>query len=205
MSGVRRIVIASGNAGKIREIAALFDGLGAEFVPQADLGVESPEETGSTFAENALLKARHAAAVTGCPAIADDSGIAVDALEGRPGVYSARYAGEGASDDENLDLLLEDLASVDDEHRGGGFHCAAVLAFPGDEPPPVIAEGIWRGVILRERRGQGGFGYDPVFLDSTIGKTGAELSREEKNAVSHRGRAFRELRQKSSRWLGARK
>lgn len=191
---MRQFVLATGNAGKIREIAEIFAGPGIEIIAQADLGIESPEETGDTFAENALLKARHAARQSGLPAMADDSGIVVDALHGRPGVRSARYAGEGASDDENLDLLLQELKDVPEEERGGGFHCAAVLAFPGDSAEPVIVEAVWRGTILRERRGTGGFGYDPVFLDADSGKTGAELSKEEKNAVSHRGKAFRKLR-----------
>ena len=193
MSG-RRVVLASGNPGKIREIAELFAALDVEIVAQSEFGIEPPEETGETFAENALLKARYAASESGLPAIADDSGIAVDALDGRPGVRSARYAGTDASDDENLDKLIEEMKDVPDEHRGAGFHCAAVLAFPDGERPPVIAEGVWRGTLLRERRGEGGFGYDPVFLDTVAGKTGAEMSREEKNGVSHRGQAFRQLK-----------
>jgi len=187
-------VLATGNAGKIREIAGIFSSIDVEFIAQSDLGIESPDETGETFVENALLKARFAADRTGIPAMADDSGIAVDALGGRPGVRSARYAGADATDDENLDLLLEELTSVDDENRGAGFHCAAVLAWPGGRHDPVIVEEVWRGVILRQRRGTGGFGYDPVFFDPTRNKTGAEMSREEKNAISHRGKAFRKLR-----------
>jgi XTP/dITP diphosphohydrolase len=192
-TAIEKIVLASGNAGMIREIAGIFSGLNIEIVAQSRLGLESPEETGSTFVENALLKARHAAEHSGLPAMADDSGIAVDALNGRPGVRSARYAGENATDEENLDLLLEELKGVPDSERGGGFHCAAVLVFPGDTREPLIVEEVWRGTILRERRGRGGFGYDPVFLDADSQKTGAEMSREEKNAVSHRGRAFRML------------
>lgn len=196
MLAPRKIVLASGNAGKIREITELFSDFGADVVPQTELGIESPEETGKTFVENALLKARFAAEKSGLPAVADDSGIVVDALDGRPGVYSARYAGEGASDQQNVDLLLEELADIQDDRRGGGFHCAAVLAFPGDEFEPVVAEGVWRGKILRERIGEGGFGYDPVFLDEDASKTGAQMSRQEKNAVSHRGKAFRELKRR---------
>ena len=190
----RRIVLASGNPGKIREIAQLFAELDVEIIAQSEFGIESPEETGETFVENALLKARYAAGKSGLPAIADDSGIAVDALDGRPGVRSARYAGDDASDDENLDKLIEEMQDVPEESRGAGFHCAAVLAFPDDEHDPVIAEGVWRGTLLHERRGQGGFGYDPVFLDIVAGKTGAEMTRDEKNGVSHRGQAFRQLR-----------
>lgn len=191
---LHRLVLASGNAGKIREIAELFADLNAEIAPQSEFGLESPEETGQTFVENALLKARFAAQASGLPAVADDSGIVVDALDGRPGVYSARYAGEDASDEQNVDLLLAELADLPDDERGGGFHCAAVLAFPDDEFEPVVAEGVWRGTILRQRMGEGGFGYDPVFFDKGAKKTGAQMTRDEKNAVSHRGKAFRELK-----------
>lgn len=194
METLQRIVLATGNAGKLQEIRELFADLDTEILAQAELGIESPEETGTTFIENALLKARHAAAVSGLPAVADDSGIAVDALDGRPGVYSARFAGANATDEQNLARLLEALSGVADDQRGGGFHCAAVLAFPEDRFPPVIAEGIWRGRITRAPVGHGGFGYDPIFFDEEIGKTGAEMSRDEKNRRSHRGRAFRELK-----------
>lgn len=194
MATLRKIVLASGNAGKIREIAELFSDLNSNVVSQTELGIEPPEETGQTFIENALLKARHAADKSGLPAVADDSGIAVDALGGRPGVWSARYAGDNATDEQNLQLLLEEMTNVADDDRGAGFHCAAVLAFPGDEFEPVVAEAVWRGRILRRPVGSGGFGYDPVFLDADANKTGAQMSREEKNAVSHRGKAFRELK-----------
>lgn len=190
---IDRIVLASANTGKIREIADIFSGLDITIVPQSEFDIESPEETGATFVENALIKARFAAARSGLPAMADDSGIVVDALNGRPGVRSARYAGVEANDEQNLEKLLEEMAEVADEDRGGGFHCAAVLAFPGEPTEPIFVEAVWRGTILRERKGDGGFGYDPVFLDPVAGKTGAEMSRAEKNAVSHRGRAFREL------------
>lgn len=187
-----RIVLASSNPGKIREIADLFADLGVTIFPQSDFKIESPEETGKTFVENALLKARHATRHTGLPAIADDSGISVDALGGRPGVYSARYAGVTATDEQNVDKLLEDLAADDD--RGAGFHCAAVLAFPDAETEPLVVEAVWRGIVLPQRQGSGGFGYDPVFYDPAVGKTGAQMSCEEKNAVSHRGKAFRQLK-----------
>jgi XTP/dITP diphosphohydrolase len=199
---LRKFVLATGNPGKIREIAQIFADLDIEIVPQTRFGIESPHETGITFVDNALLKARYAASHCELPALADDSGIVVDALDGRPGVRSARYAGEHASDDENLDRLLRELEDVPDARRGAGFHCAAVLAFPGDVPQPLIVEAVWRGRILRQRRGNGGFGYDPVFLDPARQRTGAEMSREEKNTVSHRGRAFRELRDRI-RALGA--
>ena len=184
--------MASSNAGKIREIERLLEGSGVEIIAQSELGVSDADETGSTFAENSLLKARHAANATGLPAIADDSGLAVDALDGRPGVYSARYAGVDATDDENVDKLLRELADVGDESRGAAFHCVASFVMPGS-PQALVAEGVWRGTILRARRGEGGFGYDPVFRDPASGLTGAELTPEDKNARSHRGQALRGL------------
>lgn len=191
---VSKLVFASDNPGKIHEVAEIFRNSNITVVPQSEFGIESPEETGTTFTDNALIKARHAATASGLPAMADDSGIAVDALDGRPGVRSARYAGESATDAENLDKLLQEMAGVPEEQRGAGFHCAAVLVFPETEIEPISVECVWRGNILPERRGEGGFGYDPVFLDPASGKTGAQLSREEKNRVSHRGRAFRALK-----------
>ncbi len=184
--------MASSNAGKIREIARLLDGLGVEVVAQSELGVSDADETGTTFAENSLIKARHAADATGLPAIADDSGLAVDALDGRPGVYSARYAGADATDEQNIDKLLQELVDVSDESRGAAFHCVASFIMPGTSQA-VVAEGVWRGTVLRARRGDGGFGYDPIFLDPASGLTGAELTPEEKNARSHRGQALRGL------------
>ncbi len=189
-----QLVLASGNEGKIREIADILSFADVTISAQAEFGIESPEETGQTFVANALLKARFAAEKSGFPAIGDDSGLVVDALNGRPGVRSARYAGLDATDEQNLNLLLEEMTGVSDDNRCAGFHCAAVLVFPNDEMKPLVAEGLWRGEILRQRSGQGGFGYDPVFFDIESKKTGAQMSREEKNAVSHRGRAFRELR-----------
>ncbi|MGI9308908.1 MAG: RdgB/HAM1 family non-canonical purine NTP pyrophosphatase [Gammaproteobacteria bacterium] len=194
-----KIVLASDNPGKLKEISDLFAGLDAEIVPQVEYGISTPPETGTTFIDNALLKARYASAATGLAAIADDSGLAVDVLDGRPGVFSARYAGETASDSDNVNKLLDELDDIDDERRGAGFHCAAVLVFPGDSREPLIAEGVWRGAIIRERRGEGGFGYDPVFLDPDSGKTGAQMTRAEKNIVSHRGTAFRSLLQIAGR------
>lgn len=194
VTSLSKIVFASDNPGKIREVAAIFADLDIAIVPQSEYAIESPEETGSTFVDNALIKARHAAACSGLPAMADDSGIAVDALGGRPGVRSARYAGERATDEQNVDKLLAELAEVPDEERDAGFHCAAVLVYPGSDDAPLAVEGVWRGNILRERKGSGGFGYDPVFLDPSAGKTGAQMTREEKNRVSHRGKAFRALK-----------
>lgn len=189
-----KIVFASDNPGKIREVADIFADLDISIVPQKEFAIESPEETGSTFADNAQLKARHASALSGLPAMADDSGIVVDALGGRPGVRSARYAGEEATDEQNVDKLLKELADVPDGQRGAGFHCAAVLVYPAGDIAPLVVEAVWRGKILRGRAGESGFGYDPVFLDPPSGKTGAQMTRDEKNGVSHRGKAFRELK-----------
>lgn len=184
--------MASGNAGKLREISALLKGLGIEVVAQSDLGVADVDETGATFSENSLLKARHAAAETGLAAIADDSGLIVDALDGAPGVYSARYAGPDASDDQNITKLLAALEGTTEQHRGAAFHCVASFVLP-DGSPPLLAEGVWRGSILMARQGDGGFGYDPVFLDPESGRSSAELTNAEKNARSHRGKALRML------------
>ncbi len=190
-----KVVMASGNAGKLREIARILGDLDIEVVPQSDFGVSDADETGTTFVENALIKARHAAEATGLPAIADDSGIVVDALGGRPGVYSARYAGPAATDADNNERLLQELRGVPDEDRGAAFHCVACFVMPGMEPP-VIAEGEWRGRILDAPRGEGGFGYDPLFFVPELGCSSAELSAEEKNVRSHRGKALRELARK---------
>jgi XTP/dITP diphosphohydrolase len=194
VSSLSKIVFASDNPGKIREVADIFADLDIAVIPQKEFAIEAAAETGTTFADNALIKARHAAAQSGLPAMADDSGIAIDALGGRPGVRSARYAGEDATDEQNVDKLLAELAEVPDEARTAGFHCAAVLVFPESDSAPLAVEAVWRGNILRERQGTGGFGYDPVFLDPDAGKTGAQMTREEKNRVSHRGKAFRELK-----------
>ena len=184
------IVVASGNPGKIREIARLLDGLGVAVVPQSDFDIDEADETGTTFAENSLLKARHAAEATGLPAIADDSGLAVDALDGAPGVYSARYAGPGSDDAQNNEKLLAALDGVAD--RGAAFHCVATYVEPGGGTP-LVAEGVWRGSILEARQGEGGFGYDPLFFVPECGCSSAELSPEQKNARSHRGQALRKL------------
>jgi XTP/dITP diphosphohydrolase len=191
--------MASGNRGKLREIARILADLDFAVVPQSDFNVSEAVESGDTFVANALIKARHAAAVTGLPAIADDSGLAVDALQGRPGVFSARYAGPAASDAANIDKLLLELEQVDDANRGATFHCAACFVTP-DSDDALIAEGSWRGSIARQRIGEGGFGYDPVFIDAELGVTSAQLTAEEKNQRSHRGKALAEL----ARLLGAR-
>ena len=189
-----KIVMGSGNAGKLREIAKILGELNLTVVAQAEFGVSEVEEIGSTFVENALIKARHAANATGLPAIADDSGLAVDVLNGRPGVYSARYSGPDASDEQNVDRLLDELSGVPHEQRGAAFHCVACFVTP-DDPDSIIAEGEWRGLILDERRGDGGFGYDPIFYDAELGCSSAQLSAEQKNARSHRGKALRKLAQ----------
>ena len=188
----RKIVVATGNPGKIPEIARLLDGLDVELVVQSELGVADADETGTSFAENSLIKARHAANATGLPAIADDSGLVVDALGGRPGVYSARYAGANATDDENIEKLLTELAGVGEGSRGAAFHCVATFVMPGDAGAD-FAEGIWRGTILKVRQGDGGFGYDPIFLDPESGLSSAQLTPQQKNARSHRGQALRAL------------
>ena len=188
-----KVVLASSNPGKLSELRALLRPAGLQVVPQDALGVEPPEETGVTFVENALIKARAACAATGLPALADDSGVVVDALGGAPGVRSARYAGEGASDADNLAMLLEALSGVDPSARGGAFVCAIVYLRDAQDPCPIVCEGVWKGRILEAPRGDGGFGYDPVFFVETLNRTAAELSRAEKNAISHRGQALAQL------------
>jgi len=190
-----KIVLASGNTGKLKELSRILGDLNFVVVPQSDFDVSDADETGNTFSENALIKARHAVAATGLAAIADDSGLAVDALDGRPGIYSARYSGPDATDDSNIDRLLEELDGVPDEQRTAAFHCVACFLTP-DDPDPIIGEGEWRGSILRGRCGDGGFGYDPVFFDPGLGRSSAELDPDEKNARSHRGKALQKLAEK---------
>lgn len=193
MSDRARIVFASGNAGKAREIEAVL-GDGFEVILQGELGVESVEETGTTFEANSLLKARHAATVTGLPALADDSGIEVDALDGAPGVYSARYAGPDADDAANNEKLLAALQGVPDEQRTARFRCVLTFVRSADDPAPLVANGVWEGRIAHAPAGSGGFGYDPLFIDPESGVASAELTAEQKNARSHRGRALAEFR-----------
>jgi XTP/dITP diphosphohydrolase len=185
---MKQLVLASSNEGKIREIRCILAPLDIEVIPQGHFKVPEADEPHGTFIENALAKARHAATLTGLPALADDSGICVDALDGAPGVYSARFAGEPKSDERNNDRLLELLAQKDD--RRAHYYCVIVLLHHAHDPQPLIAEGEWKGEVLRERRGTGGFGYDPLFLDPALGKTGAELPIDEKNRISHRGKAL---------------
>ncbi|MDY0969820.1 XTP/dITP diphosphatase [Siccibacter turicensis] len=190
---MQNVVLATGNAGKVRELAALLADFGLDIIAQTELGVDSADETGLTFIENAILKARHAARITGLPAIADDSGLAVDALGGAPGIYSARYAGEDASDRQNLEKLLAALESVPDDKRQAQFHCVLVYLRHAEDPTPLVCHGSWAGVIARTPAGEGGFGYDPIFYVPSVGKTAAELSRDEKSAISHRGQALKLL------------
>jgi XTP/dITP diphosphohydrolase len=187
----KKLVIASNNPGKLREIGQILAPLGIEIIPQSVLAVPEAEEPHASFIENALAKARHAARLTGLPALADDSGICVDALKGAPGVVSAHFAGKPRSDARNNRKLLEMLKAEDD--RRAHYYCVMVLMRHGDDPQPLVAEGEWRGEILREPHGSGGFGYDPLFLDPMLGKTGAELAPEHKNRVSHRGKALTAL------------
>lgn len=186
----KQLVIASNNKGKISEFTHLLAPLDLIPVPQGELGVGEAEEPAVTFVENAILKARHAARETSLPALADDSGLAVDALDGAPGVRSARYAGAGASDLDNLKALLEAMTDVPDGQRGAQFHCVLVYLRHADDPTPIICHGRWPGSILRAPQGDGGFGYDPIFLCPEKNCSASELSREEKNRISHRGRAL---------------
>jgi len=188
-------VLASGNPGKVREFNQLLSSLDFEVVPQSRFAVPEAEETGLTFVENAILKARNAAQHTRLPALADDSGLEVDALNGAPGIYSARYAGPGASDAENLEKLLGMLDGVPDDRRTARFQCVLVYLRHALDPTPLICQGTWEGRILTAPRGSGGFGYDPVFLVPALGQASAELPPEVKNTLSHRGQALRQLYQ----------
>ena len=193
---MKRLVLASGNPGKLRELKAILADAGYDLHPQSEFGVSEAEETGTTFVENAIIKARHAAAHTGLPALADDSGIEVDALDGAPGVYSARFAGPGADDAANNALLVEKLRDVDDSRRGARYRAVIVLLRHAADPSPLICEGSWEGVIRLEPAGRGGFGYDPHFYLPELGCTSAELDAGEKNRLSHRGQALDELKRR---------
>ena len=197
-----KLVLASSNHGKLQELRELLAGNGVELIAQSDLGVEDADETGSTFVENALIKARHATRVTGLPALADDSGICVDALQGAPGLYSARYAGEHGNASRNIDKLLDVLSDTPDERRTAHFYCVLVLLRHAEDPQPLIVEGQWNGRILYERRGNGGHGYDPVFFDPRHGQAAAEMEPDLKNRLSHRGQALALLRERLQSALG---
>jgi len=198
---VSRIVLATGNAGKARELQDLLAGSGMQIILQTEIGVRPAEETGLTFIENALLKARNAAEQTGLPAIADDSGLEVDALKGEPGIHSARYAGPQASDADNVQKLLRELHGVPVVKRSARFRCVLVYMRHGRDPAPLVCEGVWEGSILDAARGTNGFGYDPVFLVPDKSCTSAELAPEEKNRLSHRGQALAKL---AAHWNPAR-
>ena len=194
MSGEhRQIVLASGNQGKLREFQHLLANLNIDMLPQSQFNVDSVEETGLTFVENAILKARHAAKISGLPAIADDSGIEVDALNGQPGIYSARYAGEDASDAENNAKLLKNLEGLPETQRTARFHCVLVYLRHADDPTPLVCHGTWEGRILEAPSGDRGFGYDPLFYVPSEGCSAADLPKEVKNSISHRAVAMVKL------------
>lgn len=188
MTFPEKIVLATGNQGKVREFASLFADYGVDVIAQKDLGVSDVPETGTTFVENAIIKARHAAQETGLPAIADDSGLVVDALGGAPGIYSARYAGENANDSANIDKLLQELHGK--SNRKAHFFCTLVFMRHAGDPVPLVSQGKWQGEILTSPSGDGGFGYDPVFYVPSHGCSAAELEKAEKNRISHRGNAL---------------
>lgn len=191
------LVLATGNAGKLREMSDILQPLGWQVKAQSEFFDSEAEETGLTFIENAILKARYAAEQTGLPAIADDSGIEVSALNGRPGIYSSRYSedihGEAADDETNLQKLLDEMADVPDGQRQASYYCAMVYVEHATDPAPIIGLGRWYGEILREKRGDGGFGYDPVFWVEELGKSAAELPKDQKNQISHRAQALNAL------------
>ncbi|MGA9342937.1 MAG: RdgB/HAM1 family non-canonical purine NTP pyrophosphatase [Rhodanobacteraceae bacterium] len=192
---MKKVVLASGNDGKLREMQAILADLGIELIPQSALGITEVDETGQSFIENAILKARHATRISAMPALGDDSGLCVDALAGAPGLLSARYAGSHGDAKANVDKLLAELRHVPDAQRHASFHCVVALMRSPIDPMPLVAEGHWRGSILEQRRGNLGFGYDPVFLDRDSGLSAAELDPATKNRISHRARALAHLRE----------
>lgn len=196
-----RVVLASANDGKLREMRALLETVGLALVAQASLGVEPADETGASFRDNALIKARHAARRSGLPALADDSGLEVDTLHGEPGVHSARYAGATATDAQNLAKVLAELRDVPDERRSARYRCSIAFVRSGDDAAPLLAEGAWEGRIGRSPRGGGGFGYDPIFIPAGLDTTAAELDPEVKNSLSHRGQALRSLHSQLTAWM----
>ncbi|MEZ5523747.1 MAG: RdgB/HAM1 family non-canonical purine NTP pyrophosphatase [Pseudomonadales bacterium] len=190
---MKKIVLASSNQGKLREIQSVLAHLDMQLVPQSEFDICDADETGLTFIENALIKARHASRISGLPALADDSGLEVDALKGAPGIYSSRYAGEKATDSDNIQKLLSDLKGVEPPQRSARFRCVLVYLRHAEDPAPLIAQGYWEGFILEEQRGQNGFGYDPVFYIPEHQRTAAELDAAIKNQHSHRARALEQL------------
>jgi XTP/dITP diphosphohydrolase len=189
----QRIVLATNNAGKLRELQALLQPLAIEVIPKSQFTRDEVAETGTTFVANALIKARHAASVSNLPAIADDSGIEVDALDGAPGIYSARYAGAAASDADNLHKLLHEMRDMPQAQRTARYRCALVYVRSADDAEPIICEATWEGRITHESHGSGGFGYDPIFYVPEFERTAAEISSTEKNRISHRGKALQQL------------
>jgi XTP/dITP diphosphohydrolase len=189
----KKVVLATGNKGKVKELAALLSGLGFDVLPQSEFNVTEVPETGTTFVENAIIKARHAAKQTGLPAIADDSGLAVEILGGQPGVYSARYSGDQASDQTNIIKLLDVMANIPKDQRQAKFLCVLVFMRHADDPTPIICQGEWYGQITAEQHGENGFGYDPVFWVEEHSCSSAQLLPEQKNRLSHRGKALKLL------------
>ncbi|WP_040933009.1 XTP/dITP diphosphatase [Coxiella burnetii] len=187
------IVLASQNSSKLAEMQELLRDLEIKFIPQTEFSVPDIEETGSTFVENAIIKARHAVKQTGLPALADDSGLTIAALNSAPGVFSSRYAGKNATDAERIQKVLEALEAADDSDRSASFHCVIALMENENDPAPLICHGVWEGEIAREPRGKNGFGYDPIFYVPSHQRTAAELDPQEKNAISHRGQALEQL------------
>jgi XTP/dITP diphosphohydrolase len=189
----KKWVLATGNKGKVREMSELLNSFSIEVLPQSQFEVSEVAETGTTFVENAIIKARHAAKITGLPAIADDSGLEVDFLNGQPGIYSARFAGENASDQENVDLLLNKLEGIGKEQRSARFQCVLVYLRHELDPTPIICQGTWHGSITESLQGENGFGYDPVFWVESEQATSAQLSKQRKAELSHRGQALTKL------------
>ena len=190
---MQKVVLATGNPGKVNEFSELLAECNLSVISQTELGISAIEETGLTFIENAILKARHVAKISGFAAIADDSGLSVNALKGAPGIYSARFAGEKASDEKNLHKLLSVMKDIPDNQRQAQFNCVLVYLRHFADPTPIICHGIWHGVLTHESKGSNGFGYDPIFYDPKLKLTAAQLTKAQKNAVSHRGQALRML------------
>lgn len=196
MTDIKDWVLASANKGKIRELQDMLGGLGINIIPQQDLGIEDAEETGLTFVENAILKARHAAEKSGLPAIADDSGLEVDYLKGAPGIYSARFSGQGATDQSNLDKLMSEMQGVPANRRSARYQTVIAVMAHATDPTPIICQGTWEGEITFEEKGTEGFGYDPVFKPADTDCHAAELEKSVKNTISHRGKAINQLLEK---------
>ena len=196
MLDIKDLVLASANKGKIKELQDMLGGLGINIIPQQQLGIEDAEETGLTFVENAILKARHAAEISGLPAIADDSGLEVDYLKGAPGIYSARFSGAGATDQSNLDKLMLDMRDAPADKRSARYQTVIAVMAHGSDPTPILCQGTWEGEIAFEEKGSEGFGYDPVFKPADADCHAAELEKSVKNTISHRGKAINELLEK---------